>query len=162
MRDGGISMETIRNLEDINVRIMVLDDYDGVYDLWLNTPGMGLNNLDDSKTGIKKYLDRNPNTCFVAEKNSKIIGVIISGHDGRRGYIYHASVVSEERNKGIGGLLVENAMMSLKEEGIHKVALVAFSKTELGNSFWESHGFTSRTDLTYRNKNIVEMVRIDT
>jgi hypothetical protein len=36
--------------------------------------------MDDSKTGIDKYLKRNPNTCFVAIASGKIVGVILSGH----------------------------------------------------------------------------------
>ena len=74
------------------IRTMAINDYGMVYDLWLNTPNMGLNNLDDSKEGIGKYLERNPRTCFVAEKDSKIFGVILSGHDGRRGYMHHTAV----------------------------------------------------------------------
>ena len=35
------------------IRKMTIADYDSVYDLWLNTPGMGLNNMDDSKQGLK-------------------------------------------------------------------------------------------------------------
>ncbi|HAA25660.1 MAG TPA: GNAT family N-acetyltransferase, partial [Ruminiclostridium sp.] len=58
------------------IRKMTIADYDSVYDLWLNTPGMGLNNMDDSKQGIEKFLRRNPETCFVAEKDNRIIGVI--------------------------------------------------------------------------------------
>ena len=67
----------------MNVRTMTIDDYEQIYVLWLNTPNMGLNNLDDSKDGIAKYLVRNPNTCFIAEKGDDIIGVILAGHDGR-------------------------------------------------------------------------------
>lgn len=48
---------------------------------------MGLNNLDDSKDGIEKFLKRNPDTCFAAEEDGKIVGVIMAGNDGRRGYI---------------------------------------------------------------------------
>lgn len=48
-------------------RVMTLADYDSVYDLWLHTPGMGLNTTDDSREGIDQYLKRNPATCFVAE-----------------------------------------------------------------------------------------------
>ena len=59
------------------IRNMTITDYDYVYDLWLNTPGMGLNNIDDSRQGIEKYLRRNPETCFVAEKDNMIIGVIL-------------------------------------------------------------------------------------
>ena len=53
------------------IRFMTINDYEQVYALWLGTPNMGLNNLDDSKNGIAKYLARNPNTCFIAEKDGK-------------------------------------------------------------------------------------------
>ena len=70
----------------MEIRKMTADDYDGVYRLWLDTPGMGLNNLDDSREGIERYLRRNPGTCFVAQKEGRIVGAIMSGHDGRRGF----------------------------------------------------------------------------
>ena len=136
----------------MQIRKMTINDYESVYNLWRKTPGMGLNDFDDSKEGIRKYLDRNPKTCFVAEKGKRIIGVIMSGHDGRRGYIYHMAVLIEERNGGIGSELVAHALHALKEEGIQKVALVVFSENETGNNFWEKQGFTQRKDLTYRNK----------
>ena len=77
----------------VNIRVMTINDYDGVYDLWINTPGMGLNTTDDSREGIAKYLRRNPTTSFVAECEGTIIGVIMAGHDGRRGYIHHTAVL---------------------------------------------------------------------
>jgi len=144
------------------IRIMTIDDYEQVYTLWINTPGMGLNNLDDSKEGIAKYLARNPNTCFVAEKNDRIIGAILSGHDGRRGSISHTVIAQSEQRQGIGGALVNAVMSAFKNEGIHKVNLVVFSKNENGNAFWEKHGFTTRNDLIYRNKAITDLTRIDT
>jgi ribosomal protein S18 acetylase RimI-like enzyme len=144
------------------IRKMTIADYTCVYDLWLNTPGMGLNDLDDSRQGIDKYLRRNPETCFVAEKDNMIIGVILCGNDGRRGYIHHTAVSVVERKNGVGTALVDAAVNALKNEGINKVALVVFSKNELGNSFWEKRGFTVREDLVYRNKSISELTRIDT
>ena len=143
------------------LRVMQIEDYEKVYDLWINTVGMGLNTTDDSKEGIEKYLLRNPNTCFVAEENGELIGVIMSGHDGRRGFIHHTTVRAEYRRKGIGKELVDSALAALEKEGIHKVALVAFEKNVLGNTFWEKIGFTVRNDLVYRNKNIHELERID-
>jgi len=141
---------------------MTKDDYESVYQLWLNTPGMGLNTLDDSIEGISKYLDRNPGTCFVAEKDDEIVGVIMGGHDGRRGFIYHLAVKIIERDRGIGSKLVDHVMDALEKEGIHKVALVVYGKNDIGNMFWENIGFTTREDLVYRNKNITELVHIDT
>ena len=146
----------------ISIRIMTVQDYDGVFELWINTPGLGLNATDDSREGIRKYLKRNPTTSFVAEDNGKIIGVILSGHDGRRGYIYHTAVLPEYRHQGIAAKLVDYAMNALDRDGINKVALVAFEKNKSGNGFWENIGFTIREDLLYRNKNIHELKRIDT
>ena len=141
---------------------MTIEDYEKVYQLWLSCAGMGLNNLDDSRNGIAKYLDRNPNTCFVAEKSEEIIGVIIAGHDGRRGFIYHTAVNPDYRNQGIATKLVDAAMAALKANGVNKVALVVFDRNKVGNEFWEKTGFTVREDLVYRNKAITELVRIDT
>ena len=143
-------------------RTMNISDYEQVYELWLSCAGMGLNNLDDSKEGIQRFLSRNPDTCFVAQGEQKIVGVIIAGNDGRRGYIYHTAVDPECRHQGIATRLVNEAMAALKKLGINKTALVVFSKNESGNAFWEKSGFTSRDDLVYRNKTITEMVRIDT
>lgn len=141
---------------------MTSADYNQVYALWMNTPNMGLNNLDDSKEGIKRYLKRNPSTCFVAEDGGNVVGAILSGHDGRRGFIYHTTVMETYRKQGIGKKLVEEAVNALAQEGIHKVALVVFGRNESGNAFWEHMGFESRTDLVYRNKCIHELQRIDT
>lgn len=146
----------------MKIRKMVIEDYEEVYRLWLLTLGMGLNDKDDSREGIHKYLLRNANTCFVAEDEGRIIGVILSGHDGRRGFIHHTAVLEEAQRQGVGSKLVDRALRSLKEEGIHKVALVVFEKNQKGNSFWEKQGFTKREDLTYRNNAIDELKRIDT
>ncbi len=141
-------------------RLMNIEDYEQAYDLWLLC-GNGLNNKDDSREGIDKYLKRNPTTSFVAVCEEKVVGVILCGHDGRRGIIQHACVSPEYRRFGIGSKLVDLALEALKAEGINKVLLVAFKKNEGGNKFWESQGFTLREDLNYRNKALSEMIRID-
>ena len=148
--------------ESIQIRIMTIADYDALYDLWLHIPGMGLNTTDDSREGIAQYLKRNPTTCFVAEADGKLIGVIMAGHDGRRGYIYHTAVLPEYRKQGIAMALVDHAMQALEAEGIHKTALVVFASNELGNGFWEHIGFTKREDLVYRNRNIHPLEKINT
>lgn len=146
----------------MTIRIMMANDYDAVYQFWRSTPGMGLNDMDDSRSGIERYLRRNPDTCFVAEETGEIIGVILAGHDGRRGFIYHTAVRVSHRRKGVGASLVSAALDALKKEGITKVALVAFSRNEIGNQFWEKQGFVLREDLAYRNKALVDLTRIDT
>ncbi|MGX8707100.1 MAG: GNAT family N-acetyltransferase [bacterium] len=144
----------IRNMEHV--------DYDAVYALWLSCPGMGLNTTDDSRAGIEKYLNRNPNTCFVALEGGRVVGAILAGHDGRRGFISHTAVAPDCQHRGIGAKLVSAALDGFRREGIAKVALVAFARNEAGNAFWEKMGFTVRDDLVYRNRALAELTRIDT
>ena len=144
------------------IRKMVPADYAGVYALWLSCAGMGLNDRDDSEEGIRRYLARNPDTCFVAVEDERIVGAILTGHDGRRGYIYHTAVSPAYQRRGIGAKLVDAALEALRAEGVGKAALVAFSRNGAGNAFWEKMGFTAREDLVYRNRALVEMTRIDT
>lgn len=146
----------------MNIRLMTIDDYEKVYSVWSLSKGMGLNNLDDSKKGISKFLERNPDTCFVAEMDSNIIGAILIGNDGRRGYIYHTAVQENYQKQGIAKALVEAGIYALKEIGINKVALVVFDKNISGNLFWENLGFAVRTDLVYRDYQINTFDRIDT
>jgi ribosomal protein S18 acetylase RimI-like enzyme len=146
----------------MQIRKMLLGDYAGVYRLWQNTPGMGLNAKDDSEAGIEKYLLRNPDTCFVAEKEGEIIGAILSGHDGRRGLIYHLAVKASEQKQGAGTVLLENALEALRNEGIQKVYAIVFKNNEAGNAFWEKQGFAIPGESIYRAKEIAQIDHIDT
>lgn len=136
------------------IRVMTIDDYEAVLNLWLSIDGMGMRSLDDSREGIEKFLKRNPTTCFVFELDEMVIGAVLTGHDGRRGHIYHAAVLEQYRGKGYGKQLVDTALEALKKEGINKAALVVFRDNQLGNAFWKKYGFGERLDLVYRNKNL--------
>ena len=144
------------------IREMTIDDYDSLYKLWCSTPGMGLNDVDDSREGIARYLERNPRTCFVAEEDGRLLGGILSGHDGRRGYIYHTAVAAGEQGRGTSRMLAEAAAEALAREGISKIGLVAFARNKGGNLFWEKCGFEERRDLIYRSRALKDMKRIDT
>lgn len=152
--------EAIEAADTVKIRKMEIADYEGAYAIWVACQN-GLNNLDDSREGIEKYLKRNPNTSFVAEENGVLAGVILCGHDGRRGYIQHMSVAPEYRRRGIATRLLNRALDALKAEGIHKAALVAFKNNAGGNAFWEQQGFTLREDLNYRNLALADMIRLD-
>ncbi|MBQ9957225.1 MAG: GNAT family N-acetyltransferase [Ruminococcus sp.] len=136
----------------VNVRVMTIDDYDGIAEVWKEHEG--INPVDDSREGFIRYIRRNPATSFVAEDGGRIIGTILAGHDGRRGIFHHVVIAPEYRGQGIGRALVESAVTALRKEGIQKVLLVVFTHNENGNAFWEHMGFTVREDLFYRNKYI--------
>lgn len=89
------------------IRIFSIIDYEEVYQLWGNTSGVGLRAMDASKEGIKRFLKRNPTTNYVAIDDGHIIGAVLGGHAGRRGYIYHACVQESYRRQSIGRELIE-------------------------------------------------------
>lgn len=143
----------------MDIRNILIDDYEAVYTLWTSCKGMGLNNLDDSADGIARFLRRNSDTCFVAEEHGQIVGAILAGNDGRRGYIYHTAVHPQYRRQGIATQLVEAVLQALRRARINKVSLVVFADNEAGNRFWQKMGFLPRTDLVYRDRPLAEMER---
>ena len=139
-----------------------IEDYDEILQLWQNIPGMGMNNLDDSREGIDRFLRRNPETCFVVKSAKQIVGTILCGHDGRRGMLYHAAVLPEMQGMGFGLALVQAALDALRKEGISKVGLHVFANNEEGNRFWEHLGFADRSDVNYFSFKLSEMEEIHT
>ena len=132
------------------IRSMTIEDYEGVKALWMSIHGFAIRSLDDSKEGVARFLDRNPGTSVVAVSDSgDIVGAILCGHDGRRGCLYHVCVREDCRRCGIGKAMVVFCMNALKEEGINKVSLIAFTKNDVGNAFWNCIGWTRRLDLNY-------------
>ena len=131
------------------IRTMTIEDYDSVFALWSTIRGFGIRSIDDSREGVERFLKRNPTTSVVAEEDGRIVGSILCGHDGRRGCFYHVCVDESHRRHGIGKAMVVTAMEALRKEKINKVSLIAFSKNDIGNAFWNTIGWTKRDDLNY-------------
>lgn len=138
------------------IKVMTLEDYEALYSMWASMPNMGLRSLDDSKEGIEKFLRRNPDTSFVAYEGEKLIGAILCGNDGRRGYIYHTVVLPEYRNQGIASALVEMAVETLQQEGITRVCLNVMETNESGKKFWLGKGWEKKDFLGFYSKSITE------
>ena len=129
------------------IRTMTIEDYEAVYELWTTIHGFAMRSIDDSKVGVERFLLRNPGLSVVAVADDKIVGAILVGHDGRRGCFYHVCVHENYRKNGIGKALATAAMVRLKNDGINKVQLVAFTENKIGNSFWQAEQWTEREDL---------------
>lgn len=133
----------------MTIRTMVIEDYDRVKALWMTIHGFGIRSVDDSREGVERFLRRNPTSSVVAEEDGEIIGAILCGHDGRRGCLYHVCVAEGHRRRGIGKAMVVFCMNALKAEQINKVSLIAFTRNDIGNAFWNCIGWTKREDLNY-------------
>jgi len=140
---------------NVHIRPMKPEEYDGALALWVACGGMGLRSVEDSRAGVAAFLERNPDTCFVAEADASVVGTVLAGNDGRRGYLYHVAVGVDYRYRGVGTELVERAIRGLRRAGIRKAALVVYADNLDGNEFWEHFGFTVREDIVYRNRELI-------
>ncbi len=145
---------------NITYKTLTAADYDELYSLWnqVEQTKRALNPVDDTLEGITRYIKRNPTTCFAAIKDKKIVGAILTGHDGRRAIIHHLCIHPNFQRLGIARTLVEMAEAALKNEGIQKIFGLVFKDNETANSFWERMGYSLRTNLNYRNKSLNDAI----
>ena len=148
---------------EIQFREMCIGDYSQVRALWMTIRGFGIRSLDDSREGVERFIRRNPATSVVALDQGRVVGAVLCGHDGRRGCFYHVCVHEDYRKKGIGKAMAVFAMKALQKEQINKVCLIAFTKNDIGNAFWNTIGWTKRLrddlnyyDFTLNDANITE------
>jgi len=143
----------------IDVVPFTIDVYDDVLMLWEQAEGVGLHDYSDSREGIESYLSRNPGLSFVARAGGTVVGAVLAGHDGRRGYLHYLTVHPDYRRQGIGRRLVDCCLGALQKAGIPKCHLFIFNDNVSGIAFWESVGWTPRTDIAIVSK-IIDQKRL--
>jgi ribosomal protein S18 acetylase RimI-like enzyme len=66
-----------------------------------------------------------PNTAlFVGERDGKLVGTLLAGHDGHRGWLYKLAVSPAHRHQGLGRQLVAHAEAWLAAQGMPKINLM--------------------------------------
>lgn len=142
----------------VTLRAFRIRDYEEVLKLWRRSEGVGLNE-SDTRPAIAAFLRRNPGLSFVAVKHGKIIGAVLCGHDGRRGYLHHLAVARRYRAQGIGLKLVAACLAKLRAADIHKCNIFVYAGHAAGMSFWKHNGWKLREDLRVMQ---VELGSLDT
>lgn len=127
-------------------------DYAEAMELWRRTPGMGLT-AADGEAEIRAFLARNPGLSAVARDGAgRLVGTVLCGTDGRRGFLYHLAVDPAARRGGIGSALAERALGGLRALGIEKCHLMVIAGNELGAAFWAARGWKLREDILLFSK----------
>lgn len=129
-----------------SLRAMTMDDHDAVIALMKATPGVSFRDAD-SRDASARYLERNPGLSFVAEKDGRLVGCVMCGHDGRRGYLQHLVVLPDHRRQGTANALVERCLAALERLGILKSHIDVLRTNDAGQAYWQSQGWTLRTDI---------------
>lgn len=138
---------------DIQIRKMLINDYPSAYTLWQNLPGIGLSSAD-SERSLCAFLVKNPETCFVAESAGILVGTVLGGNDGRRGYLYHLAVHPDYRKQGLGKKLVQASLDALAAQGIEKCHIFVLADNQEGLKFWRKTGWEQREDILILSKSL--------
>jgi len=135
------------------IRAMTIADYDAVLRLWQDTEGVGLNE-SDARENTASFLARNPGLSRVAALGTEMVGAVLCGHDGRRGYLHHLAVARAYRQRGLGRQLVEACLSDLARQGILKCNIFLFADNAAGEAFWKHNGWAKRPDLQVMQKSL--------
>lgn len=130
----------------VQLRMMQPSDYAAAVALWQQSPGVQLRDAD-SEPAIRRYLARNPGSSFVAEVNQKLVGTVLCGHDGRRGFLHHLIVDDAFRRNGIATMLVGAALQSLRAQEIFKTHILVLAGNADAVAFWQACEFRQRDDV---------------
>lgn len=130
----------------MEIRSMRISDYDEIFNMWQITSKRALSEAD-SRENIDRYLKRNEGMSLVAVKDGRIIGTVLAGHDGRRGFIHHMAVLPDYRRQHIGHKLATEAIKRILADGIDKTHIFCYQDNLTGQNFWTSLGFQKRGDL---------------
>lgn len=127
------------------VRAMTIADYGDVTALWLRSDGIGLSE-SDTKQRVDAFLERNPGLSAVAEGvGGEILGAVLCGHDGRRGYLHHLVVATAHRRRGIARRLVQHCFAGLARARILKCNIFVLRESPQSISFWTYNGWKAPT-----------------
>jgi ribosomal protein S18 acetylase RimI-like enzyme len=133
---------------EVAIRIMTLADYDAVMALWGAAEGVKLRRVD-TREAIGRYLDRNPGTSFVAWAGPRCVGAVLSGHDGRRGYLHHLAVAGDFRGRGLGTRLASRCLEELARIGVEKIHAFVLADNLAAQRFWARIGWMRRDDVVF-------------
>ncbi len=125
---------------------MALTDYNSVMALWRLSDGIALGE-SDSREGFEQFLTRNPGLSLVVRNDSGVVGAVLCGHDGRRGYLHHLAVTASHRRRGIGTALVRQCLAQLHALHIPKCNIFLLRGNEAGLRYWNNNGWAAREDL---------------
>lgn len=117
------------------IRAMTPADLPAALALWSAAEGVSVAE-GDSPEELARYLQRNPGASQVAVEIGVLVGAVLAGHDGRRGFLYHLAVAPECRGRGHGRVLAARALSVLREAGVRRVLILVARDNPAGRAFW--------------------------
>jgi glycerol-1-phosphatase len=127
-------------------------DVDPALALWTEAGMLGY--TPDPLGDIAGVRSRDPDLFLVAEREGRVVGVLLGSTDGRRGWLHRLAVTAEDRRAGIGGALVAEAERRMARRGLSQINLLHFGDNLDAAEFWERQGYGATGPTTLRTKRL--------
>lgn len=101
---------------NIDIRVYLESDRQEVIRLW-ETVFPGGAAWNKSEEVISTKLSTQPELFFVAVQDDRVVGTILAGFDGVRGWVHRLAIDPNQRRRGLASLLMRRAEASLKDIG---------------------------------------------
>ena len=129
----------------MRIRDFRIEDYPVVRELW-QAASLELRPGDEIED-IKLKLQRDPDLFLIAEQDNRIVGSVIGGWDGRRGWIYHLAVSPNYQRKKIGSGLIEELEKRLVAKGARMINTQIHKLNTKSSTFFKAMGYDERSHL---------------
>jgi ribosomal protein S18 acetylase RimI-like enzyme len=136
----------------VRIRRFVADDTEPVVALWRRVFPEYLaadKPQRDPRANIARKLTMQPELFWVAEEGGHVIGTIMAGYDGHRGWIYSLGVEPEQRRTGIARALLHEAEAALRDLGCPKVNLQVSGNNDVARALYEAAGYVTDEVVSY-------------
>ncbi len=124
----------------MEIRNFVRDDIEATVELWRRSELLNPNN--DPRRDIDRKLADSPWGFFVMVDKDEIIGSIMIGYDGHRGWVNYLACHPDHRRKGVATTLMDRAHEALLERGCPKINLQVRAGNASATKFYESLGYS--------------------
>jgi N-acetylglutamate synthase len=132
----------------------VASDLDEVIKLWSRIEELSFPVTFDTEERLTKFLLRNTGLSTIIKSNEKIVGALLCGHDGRRGFFYHTGVDNAYRKQGLATKMIERSFKMLRKEGIDNCFLFTNDFNKDAQKFWKARGFEFAPHVMYHSRSI--------
>jgi ribosomal protein S18 acetylase RimI-like enzyme len=96
---------------------------------------------NDPATVIRRKLAGQPHLFFVAVVDGKVVGTVMGGYDGHRGWVYSLAVDPDYHRQKIGTALMQHVEKALSEQGSPKINLQVLASNAAAIEFYEKLGY---------------------
>jgi len=153
--DSAVQFHLIERRIDMQISPMTSQQVPEVIALWEATEGLILT-YSDNPTDLARYFADNPKMSHIATDSGRVVGAVLCGHDGRRGYLHHLAVAPKFRGQGVGRSLANSCLTRLQAVGILQCNLFVLDDNELGKQFWENDSWSEWPNIRLMSKKLAD------